>query len=216
MASDSQTGPPPGEQASAGNSPTPTPSHPPKPPEPASDSLKKEKKPITQQDYWRIDLGLKWGQATISLVGFLCVIVALSVNYRALKTNHEALVMSGKSLKANTQLSMTEIVTDFGKVFVDHKELVPYFYRAKEIDKDDTNYSAAYATAVMMLDILDVASVQSDQFRELWKDPDGWEHWVSNSFATIPIVWTVLDESTNDFPGLAPYLTNNVPAGVRR
>jgi len=157
-----------------------------------------------QNAYWREDLKLKRRQLAVSLLGFISVITALVLNYNAWRTN-------GRSLKANTQLSMSRIITDFDRVFIDHPELRVYFDGGEPITESSTNYDRAYATASMMLQVLDLASVQSDEFHDLWNDPQGWEYWVSNSIATIPIVRKALLEATNDFPELSRYVTGKAP-----
>jgi hypothetical protein len=157
-----------------------------------------------QKAYWQEDLKLKRRQLAISLLGFAGVITALALNYNAWRT-------SGRSLRANTQLSMMRLMTDFDRVFVEHPELRSYFHEGEAITESNTNYNRAYATAVLMLDVLDAASVQSSYFGDVWRDPEGWEHWVTNSIATIPIVAKALREDTNSFPGLTRYVRSKKP-----
>lgn len=111
----------------------------------------------------------------ISILGFAAV-------WHSLKSNDIALQKNGLALRNNVQQSMTKLVVDLDRVYIDHPELRQYFNEGLDAH-GTTNFVRASALAVTMLDVFDVAIGQCKTFREEWTEPDGWTNWVVNEFA---------------------------------
>ena len=93
----------------------------------------------------------------LSILGFGAVGVGLYFNARA--------------LRSNTQQGMVRIVTDLDRVYIDRPDLLKYFEGGKPISVSDPDYPRVYATAVMFLDVIDIAASQDHTYKSQWKTP---------------------------------------------
>jgi len=126
----------------------------------------------------------------VSVAGFVLVLLTLLYNSWQwafiAKTHHNAI-----------KSSMLSLMVDLDKVYLEHPELVPYFYGGLDIATNHPDYRQAYATAVMVLDVMDIGKLQSTQFKEFWTHPETWEEWIQDQFADSPIVCRVFAERRN-------------------
>jgi hypothetical protein len=150
--------------------------------------------PSGESDYRMRDLGYKkktlvlgWISFSVSVCGFAAVVSALFYN--------------AMSFRSNVQQSMVRLVTDLDKVFIDRPDLVNYFEGGEDIDPTNPKFAQAYATAVMFLDVMDLAETQNGSLQSAWSTPDAWDEWITDEFAESPILRKVYLARANWYGG---------------
>lgn len=146
--------------------------------------------PEEQRRYWDRDLFYKKLSLFISSGGFLLIVVGLTVNF--IQSNRVE-----KSIRATVQNSVLNHVLTLDKLFMDKPYLRPYFYEGKPIDEKDEKYQEVVMAAEMVLDIFDIIAAQNQNFLEFWDDPQAWDEWMIDTFATSPILRDTLDKRSS-------------------
>jgi hypothetical protein len=107
-------------------------------------------------------------------LGFVAVILSVNANT--------------KSLRANVENSLVTHVINLNRLNIDKPFLHPYFDEGKVPDPNDPHYGEILATAQMVANILDLASIQSLRYRDQWENPEAWDAWVTDSLRNSPIL----------------------------
>ena len=159
--------------------------------------------------YWKLDLRYKLVSLVISVGGFILVVVGILATYQQISINTEQLRVNSaqsarvqKTMCANAQIAIINVVTNLDRAFVEKPKLRPYFYEGVAIDVKDDNYAEASATAEMALDVFDLVAGQSRDYTECWDSPVAWDEWIVDMFSTSPILRDTLDQHPNWYTDL--------------
>ena len=131
----------------------------------------------------------KWS-FRVSILGFALVLVGLSINfYQSGKV--------AKSIAANILHTAANQTITLDRLFVERPELRPYFYDCKPLDDKDEKSAQVHAAAELMLDVFDVVADQSKNFAEYYERPEAWDNWITDMFATSPVLRSKLQQSSD-------------------
>ena len=122
-------------------------------------------------EYWERDMYYKKRSFLLSLFGFISIIFSISFNSYQIYLNGEQSARLEKSTRANVQNSILNHLFRIDEIFVQKPYLKPYFYENKPTFIEDDNYQEVQATALMVLDMFDIAILQRTTFSEYWDSP---------------------------------------------
>lgn len=135
------------------------------------------------------ELRYKYWQLLATYLSLIVAVVGIGFVVWSVRNNT-------KSVSTGVQQHAMSLVTDLDKVFIDHPQLYPYFYECKELELDpnDKESKRVVAAAMMMLDVLDMAAMQSTENKLDWGDPEAWDRWIFDQFVRSPILRKTLKE----------------------
>ena len=143
-----------------------------------------------QRRYWKEDLRYKRWSFRVSILGFALVLVGLSINfYQSGKV--------AKSVSANILHTTANQVINLDRLFIERPDLRPYFYDCKPIDDKDEKFAQVQSAAELMLDVFDVVADQSKSFAEYYDRPEAWDIWITDMFATSPVLRSRFQQSSD-------------------
>ena len=116
----------------------------------------------------------------VAVIGFFALVITVNSNT--------------SSLRANVQNNVLSHVSGLDKLFLEKPYLRAYFYDGKEPDPQDPGYQEVIAAAEWFTDVLDIAGVQNERFRDEWEDPEAWDNWTIDMLKHSPVMRKFLEE----------------------
>lgn len=81
---------------------------------------------------------------------------------------------------------------DVDKQFIQHPDMVKYIYEGVRVSADSDDYPKAYALAVLVIDLMDSATVMGNHIDPNIFEPDAWERYYEYQFKVSPIICEVI------------------------
>lgn len=137
---------------------------------------------VRPQSWWRhvtYERVIDGIQAIVLVAG---IIIAV---YQSLKIR--------EAIDTSTWGSLAAQLTEVDKQFVEHPELVPYFYEGKKIERSDNReYQLAYSLGVLVIDFMDSSIVMGKHIDPEIFEPDNWERFYEYQFRQSPLICDII------------------------
>jgi hypothetical protein len=132
----------------------------------------------------------------ISIVALALSIVAAAFStYVAYSANRQSDIIA-------TYNSLTSLILEIDKVFIEYPRLRPYFYNRTPIpaDMENQDRDRALAVAELYLDILECIWDRQPEFSK--EDEASWRDWILDAFNTSPVLSDYYSENRSWYPTL--------------
>lgn len=136
------------------------------------------------------------GSDIISIVALaLSIAAAVFSTYVAYSANRQSDIIA-------TYNSLTSLVLEIDKIFIEYPDLRPYFYNNTPLpaDMQEQDRNRTLAIAELYLDILECIWDRQPEFSK--EDEASWRDWILDAFSTSPILSSHYSENRSWYPTL--------------